>query len=685
LPNQVDTETLAILGLGAQSLFAALLALLLRRFFRLHRRPYLLDWSHAWWAFCVGQAASIYGLSLRGLLAPEHWSRLLATAISQAGGYLHAAGLLAGTYAISTGKALRPRTRLAVLAVLSLLAVVSTLAWAFDPVASAQRLLLRVGVRALVLAIALVGTGVAMWRFHRRSTITGPRFVSLSFLLFGIYQTLIFAFAAQWLSPRPVAGLGYVDLALIGMIGLSTVVWLLEEEHMRLTDASRQIEKLAFFDMVTGLPNRKLFLDRLRQFVDRSTQLHQTAALVFLDIDHFKRVNDSYGHDVGDQVLAAVADRLLHSVREGDLVGRLGGDEFTILLPGIQSAPEASEAARHLLERLRAPMVVGPHELSVAASLGISLFPIDGEDPTSLLRKADIAMYRAKDSGRGRAVAYDEAMSESSRERHALELSLRSGELQRQLVLHYQPIVRSGSGEITGAEALIRWQHPERGLLSPMEFLPTAEASGTAEAISEWVLHTACRQAADWRRRFHDGFRISVNLTARAFESPRLVATIDEILNESGLPADALELEITETMALLSGGEPIATLTRLRERGTRVAVDDFGIGYSSLSYLRELPIETVKLDSSFIRELGRRPEDSRIVGAVIQLAHGLGMEVVAEGVEEEEQMAVLELLYCDKMQGFLFSRPLPPERFEELMDAARPFRNVRAPSRDPVG
>lgn len=674
-----------MIGLAAQSLFAALLALLLRRFHRLHRRPYLLDWSHAWWAFCIGQAASIYGLAFRGDLPAEHWSRLLATAVSQAGGYLHAAGLLAGTYAISTGRMLRPRVRAAVVGVLALLAVASALAWAFDSGAAIQRLVLRVGVRALVLAVALLGAGVSMWRFHRRSTITGPRLVSLSFLFFGVYQIMVFAVASGSLAPRTLVGLGHLDLVLIAMIGLSTVVWMLEEEHVRLTDASQQIEKLAFFDMVTGLPNRKLFLDRLKQFVERGARTGQAAALAFLDIDHFKRVNDSYGHDVGDEVLAAIADRLLHSVREGDLVGRLGGDEFTILLPGIRSVAEASEAARHLLERLRAPMLVGDHGLSVAASVGISLFPADGEDPTSLLRKADIAMYRAKDAGRNRAVAYDEAMSQSSRERHALELALRSGELQRQLVLHYQPIVRSGSGEITGAEALIRWQHPERGLLAPMEFLPIAEASGTAEAISDWVLHTACRQAADWRRRFHEDFRMSVNLTARAFESPRLLPAIDEILSESGLPAHALELEITETMALLSGGEPIATLNRLRERGTRVAVDDFGIGYSSLSYLRELPIETVKLDSSFIRDLGRRPEDSRIVGAVIQLAHGLGMEVVAEGVEHEEQMAVLELLYCDKMQGFLFSRPLPPERFEELMDAARPFLAARAPSRGPAG
>ncbi len=333
-----------------------------------------------------------------------------------------------------------------------------------------------------------------------------------------------------------------------------------------------------------------------------------------------------------------------------------------------------------MLDRFRLPLRVGDQNLFVAASLGISLFPGDGDDPMTLLRKADTAMYRAKEAGRGRYVAYDDEMSASARERLALESALRTGELEQQLELHYQPIVRSGSGEIAGAEALVRWRHPERGLLLPADFLPIAEVSGASELISDWVLRTACRTAAGWRLRFQSDLRISVNLTARAFENPRLAERVGEILAECGLPADALELEITETMALLSGGEPLSVLGRLRERGTRVAVDDFGIGYSSLSYLRELPIETVKLDSSFIRELGRRPEDSRIVGAMIQLAHGLDMEVVAEGVEEEEQMAILEILYCDKMQGYLFSRPLPAPEFESLMEAAAPFRSVRSPS-----
>jgi EAL domain-containing protein (putative c-di-GMP-specific phosphodiesterase class I) len=265
-----------------------------------------------------------------------------------------------------------------------------------------------------------------------------------------------------------------------------------------------------------------------------------------------------------------------------------------------------------------------------------------------------------------------------------LETALRAGLEEEHLVLFYQPIVRAGSGEIVGVEALVRWLHPERGLILPGKFLPLIESTALSEVLSHWVLRKACTQVKAWRERFQQDLSVSVNLTARAFENPELSAKIDKILLETGLPASALEIEITETMALLHAGGPVATLSDLRRRGARVAVDDFGIGYSSLSYLRELPIDTVKLDSSFIRELGRRREDSKIVGAVIQLAHGLGMEVVAEGVEEEEQMVILEMLYCDKMQGFLFSRPLEAQAFESLMDASVPFRIAPGTNRAPA-
>ena len=675
-----ESTLLAMAGLATQALFAALLAVLLGRFFRRHRRPYLKEWSRAWWAFCLAQLGALYGLAQQAQLPAAHWSRLLSTSSSLIGAYWHAAWLLFGVYAIASGRSVTRRGGRTILGALALLGIVSALLWAFAPGAAAERLMVRVGVRALVLSVALLAAGVALWRAYRGSAETGPRYVALAFVASGCHQLALFGHASGLLVIPFAAALGYLDVALIGFLGLATVVWLLEEEHHRLTDASRQIERLAYFDMVTGLPNRKLFLDRLKSWIERNGPGGQAAALFFLDVDHFKRVNDTYGHDVGDLMLAAVADRLLHAVREGDTVGRLGGDEFTLLLPAIRTAPEAVDVARHLLERFRAPLRVGEQSLFVGASLGISLFPGDGEDPMTLLRKADTAMYRAKDAGRGRFVVYDDEMSAGARERLALESALRSGELEQQLELHYQPIVRSGSGEIAGAEALVRWRHPERGLLFPAAFLPVAEVSGAAELISDWVLRTACRTASGWRRRFQSDLRISVNLTARAFENPKLAERIAQVLADCGLPADALELEITETMALLSGSDPLSVLACLREAGTRVAVDDFGIGYSSLSYLRELPIETVKLDSSFIRELGRRPEDSRIVGAMIQLAHGLDMEVVAEGVEEEEQMAVLEMLYCDKMQGFLFSRPVPAPEFEALMEAAAPFRTARSPS-----
>jgi diguanylate cyclase (GGDEF)-like protein len=680
----MDDELRALVGLATQAAVACILAILLRRFHRRHRRAYLREWSLAWAAFCVAQSGAFYTLSAQGWLPADAWSRLVASAASQVGAYWHAAWLLMGVHAIAGGRAVPRVPARALLAGLAVLGLASTLLFAFEPSAGGARVMMRVGFRALVLAVALLGAGVAVWWQYRGSTATGPGFVAAAFVAYGLQQLAVFGTVTGWIPVPAALASGQIEVALITLLGLATVVWLLEEEHHQLTSASRQIEKLAFFDLLTGLPNRRLFLDRLRSWVARAARAGQSGALLYLDLDHFKRVNEDHGHEAGDQLLAAVADRLTHAVREGDVVGRLGADEFTVLLPGVRGNVEAAELARQLLDRLRAPLYVGDQTHFVSASVGVSLFPADGEEATMLLRKADTAMYRAKETGRGRHVIYDVAMSATDEERRALEEAMRAGSLGNRLALHYQPIVRSGSGEIVGVEALVRWRHPERGLLPPAAFLPIAEATGAADAISEWVLATACSAAAGWRRRFDVDLRVSVNLTARAFENAHLAETVAAILVEAGLPSRALELEITETMALLSGGQPLSVLGRLRAGGTRVAVDDFGIGYSSLSYLRELPIETVKLDASFIRDLGRRPEDSRIVGAVIQLAHGLGMEVVAEGVEEEEQMAILAMLQCDKMQGYLFSKPLAPEDFEALMESAAPFRIPRPAAPKPA-
>ena len=666
---------ISVAGLLTQAAFAGVFAVLLRRFYRQLGRSYLREWALAWLAIAIAFAAGAWSTAWMGVIPSSHPARLLASSVFAVGGYWHAAGILFGAAAIASGRMPSKRAFGVALGLLAALGVGTTLLWAFDPAASMARHFVRVGVRTLIVGTALLVAGLILGRVARRSEkATGPGFVGVAFVAKGIYELSQFASMVGWVPSPPPHVIAPLEVMLTGLLGVATVIWLLEEEQHRLRDASRQIERLAFYDVTTGLPNRKLFVDRLRAWLDRAARGRERGALLFLDLDHFKRVNDGYGHEGGDQLLAAVADRLLHSVREGDTVARLGGDEFALLLPGIGSAQDAGRAAGDLLERLRQPLHLAGKELVATASVGVALYPSDGLEAAILLRKADSAMSRAKELGRARHVVYDEAVADTARERITLEAALRDGQLERHLELHFQPIVRSGSGEIVGAEALLRWRHPERGLLPPSDFLFAAESPAVSEAISRWVLRTACREVAAWRERFLLDLRIAVNLTAHAFEDRGLAATVRQILDESGLPAQALELEITETMALLQVSDPSSLLSELRARGTRVAVDDFGTGYSSLSYLRELPIEIVKLDSSFIRELGRRPQDSRIVGAVIQLAHGLGMEVVAEGVEEEGQMAVLEMLHCDRMQGYLFSRPLPSREFEALLESARPFR-----------
>jgi diguanylate cyclase (GGDEF)-like protein len=679
-----DTSLVTVSSYLAQALLSVLLALLLLRFHRNRRHPYLRHWANSWWALGVAQLGATLAFALSTELPASSAWRLGATFVAQLGAYYQSVWLILGATELAGRYTPSRRAAGAIFGVLAALALIATLAYAFTPEAVESRISVRVGVRALVVAVAFILASALLSRTYRGTAETGPRFVGFAFLMYGLEQLAQFLLTVGPFDPTWRFAFVPFDLMMLSILGLATVVWLLEDEHFRLVDASHQIEKLAYYDVLTGLPNRKLFLDRLKQWIARRGRAERSAALFFLDLDNFKRVNDTYGHDVGDMLLAAVSDRLRHSVREGDTVGRQGGDEFTLLLPGISTSDDAAAMARKLLDRLAQPLEVGDLTLFAGGSIGITLFPDHGEDPTTLLRKADTAMYRAKEAGRGGFVLYDTEMSDHSRERFVLETALRIGLQEKQLVLHYQPIVQAGSGDIVGVEALVRWNHPERGLILPGKFLQMAESSGLADSLSQWVMRSACEQVAAWRKRFQHDLRVSVNLTARAFENPLLGQRIAEILADTGLPQSALEVEITETMALLHSGGPVSVLQELRRKGTRVAVDDFGIGYSSLSYLRELPIDTVKLDASFIRELGRRREDSKIVGAVIQLAHGLGMEVVAEGVEEEEQMVILEMLYCDKMQGYLFSRPLEASAFETLMDAPGPFRSGREPNPAPA-
>jgi diguanylate cyclase (GGDEF)-like protein/PAS domain S-box-containing protein len=434
--------------------------------------------------------------------------------------------------------------------------------------------------------------------------------------------------------------------------------------------AEDQIKNLAYHDALTGLPNRLLFTDRLSLAVSQAARHNQHLAVLFLDMDRFKVINDSLGHTLGDRLLQGVAERLQGCVREADTVARLGGDEFTLLLPAIGHPADVARVAEKILEALKQPFKVEGRELYCTASMGISLFPEDGADAETLVKNADTAMYRAKEQGRDNYQLYTPAMNATAVERLQLESELRRALARNELEIHYQPVLDLATGRVYGVEALLRWRHPEKGVLGPSDFISLAEVTGLAVPMSSWILRTACVQAKAWHAT-HPKLIVAVNLSARQFQQPDLVLTVKAALEETGLPARCLDLEITETNAMQNAEATIATLRELKGLGVRVSIDDFGIGYSSLSYLKRLPIDTLKIDQSFVRDITTDPDDAAIATAVIALAHTLKLRVVAEGVETEEQLAFLTARSCDRMQGYLFSHPLPPDECTGFLARSR--------------
>jgi diguanylate cyclase (GGDEF)-like protein/PAS domain S-box-containing protein len=431
--------------------------------------------------------------------------------------------------------------------------------------------------------------------------------------------------------------------------------------------AEEQIEYQAYHDALTGLPNRLLFIDRLRVALARARRRAGSVCIMFLDLDHFKLINDSLGHASGDRLLQGVAERLRSCVREDDTVSRLGGDEFTILLPDVARGEDAAKIAQKTLDAVAAPLVVDGQDLLVTTSIGIALYPSDGETDDALLKNADSAMYRAKELGRNTYQLFAPALNARAVLRLSLEKGLRRALEQDEFILYYQPQVLVDGSRITGVEALIRWQHPERGLVEPADFIHLAEDSRIILPLGDWVLRTACRQARIWSEQGGPQVRIGVNLSGRQLQERNLVRSIYYALQESGLDASRLDLEITESVAMQNLEFTIGMLHGLKEMGVQISLDDFGTGHSSLSYLKRLPIHTVKIDQSFVREMTVDPYDSAIVKAVIEMAHSLGLGVVAEGVETEEQRAFLQRLRCDRMQGFLFSKPLAPAAIGEML------------------
>ena len=422
-----------------------------------------------------------------------------------------------------------------------------------------------------------------------------------------------------------------------------------------------RLRYLAHHDDLTDLPNRSLFVDRLRQEIIHSQRHEKLLAVLFLDLDRFKVMNDTLGHVTADRLLQDVAARLHACVREGDTLARQGGDEFVILLSDIDHREDAGRIAQKINNVIAEPFVINNRQLFITTSIGISIYPDDGEDDQNLIKNADMAMYRAKDEGRATFQYYQPSMGEQVRERLVMESSLRQAMQRGEFFLRYQARLNMKSGELTGVEALLRWQHPEMGEVLPDQFVPLLEETGLIEPVGDWVLRTACKQAKQWQKAGFPYLNMSVNLSARQFNNKGLANYIASLLHDTKLDASCLELEITESILMEHNETVVSALYELSKIGIRLAIDDFGTGYSSLSYLKRFPIQTLKIDRAFIKDIPYDPDDVAITLAIIALAKNMHLKVVAEGVETEQQLELLRQHECDELQGFYFGKPMLPE------------------------
>ncbi len=425
---------------------------------------------------------------------------------------------------------------------------------------------------------------------------------------------------------------------------------------------------LAQHDSLTDLPNRMLLNDRLTEAIALSSRHERKLAVLFLDLDRFKHINDSLGHIVGDRLLQSVGRRLFTCVRSSDTVSRQGGDEFVVLLWEVKHAPDAAVAAEKILQALREPHLIDQHELHITGSIGIVTYPDDGTDAETLMKKADFAMYHAKETGRDSYQFFKSEMNVQAIERQSLEGSLRHAIERQELLLYYQPKINLATGGMTGVEALIRWHHPQRGLVPPGQFIAIAEECGLIVPIGRWVLSEACRQARAWQAAGLPPMCVAINISSVELRAPGFASGVRAILRETGLEPRYLELELTETFLMQDSRSTAEVLKELKEIGVLLALDDFGTGYSSLSYLKRFPIDAVKIDQSFVRDLTTDPDDAGIVTAVIAMGRSLHMRVVAEGVETREQLAILQEHGCPQGQGYYFSRPVPAVEFRQLLE-----------------
>ena len=441
----------------------------------------------------------------------------------------------------------------------------------------------------------------------------------------------------------------------------------LRDEMERRLKAIADLEYLANHDPLTDLPNRNLFNERLKQCIDRGHRSGETVGLMFLDLDHFKDVNDTLGHDVGDDLLREVARRLKAAVRVEDTVARLGGDEFALIQVGLNYPVDATVQAQRILNSLAEPIHVGTHKLFTGASIGITVFPSDTDSPEQLQKNADLAMYLAKEAARNTFRFYDTELNSVVERRTFIEQELRDAIEADELEVYYQPKVSIATGKLVGAEALVRWLHAEHGMVPPDEFIPIAERNGLIVPIGELTLRKACRQFVTWHRAGFDHVMLAVNMSAAQFSIGNIPEMMSSVITETGISPARLEIELTETAIMNDMRNAIEVLHELHKLGVSLSIDDFGTGYSSLSYLRQLPVQRIKIDRSFISEVHSADAAAAIARAVVTLGQSLGLEVVAEGVENEEQLNYLREINCDEAQGYFYARPMPAAKFERYL------------------
>ena len=450
---------------------------------------------------------------------------------------------------------------------------------------------------------------------------------------------------------------------------------------IELKEKESEIEYRAYHDPLTGLPNRNLFNDRLKLEISRSGRNEKQLAVMFLDLDNFKTINDSLGHVVGDHLLQDVSKRLLKCVRDVDTVARIGGDEFVVLLPLISDPTEVVIVGQRILEIFKDPFQVKSHELFSTASIGISIYPTDGTDPVELLRHSDLAMYHAKEQGKNDYVFFSKQMNVQVKKRLQLENQLRHAFKEHQFLLHYQPLVDLATGKMIGVEALLRWNHPEEGLISPGDFIPLAEETGMILKLGQWVLETGCEQNLAWQKNGANSLYVSVNVSSRQFYRRDFLDTIKKILRRTGLAHQSLSLQLTENSIMGYGGaggsqEKIVTIMKTLKRiGVKLSIDDFGMGFSSLNWLRHFPVDTLKIDRSFVGGIPHKADCTAIAMSIITLAKNLKLKVLAEGVETKEQLDLLRKKGCDLIQGYYFSPPVPPEQISHLIEKKRTLYN----------